>query len=117
MKAVITCGGTGGHITPALAIADIIKENAPRAQILFVGAEQGMERELVSAAGYDIRTLCVRGLSRKLTVRNIKALVEAGKAVREAREILRAFSPDIVIGTGARFNLYQCLEDLCRFWG
>ncbi len=108
MKAVITCGGTGGHITPALAIADIIKENDPRAEILFVGGERGMEGELVGRAGYDIRLLAVQGISRKLTPANFKALVQAGQAVKRAREILAAISPDIVIGTGG----YACYPTL-----
>ncbi len=108
MRVIITCGGTGGHITPALAIADIIKQNAPRAEILFVGGERGMERELVSAAGYDIRTLCVQGLSRRLTLSNFKALFQAGRAIKEARALLLDFRPDIVIGTGG----YACYPTL-----
>ncbi len=108
MKAVITCGGTGGHITPALAIADIIKENDPRAQILFVGGERGMEGELVGRAGYDIRLLDVQGISRKLTPANLKAVFRAGQATKQATDILRVFSPDIVIGTGG----YACYPTL-----
>lgn len=108
MKAVITCGGTGGHITPALAIADMIKENDPRAEILFVGGMRGMEGELVGGAGYTIRLLDVQGISRKLTLANFKALWGARQAVKEARRILSAFSPDIVIGTGG----YACYPTL-----
>jgi UDP-N-acetylglucosamine--N-acetylmuramyl-(pentapeptide) pyrophosphoryl-undecaprenol N-acetylglucosamine transferase len=108
MKAVITCGGTGGHITPALAIADIIKENDPRGKILFVGGTHGMEGELVSRAGYDIHLLAVQGLARKLTPTNLKVLFQAGRAAKRAREILAAFSPDIVIGTGG----YACYPTL-----
>lgn len=108
MKAVITCGGTGGHITPALAIADIIKENDPRGKILFVGGTHGMEGELVARAGYDIHLLAVQGLARKVTPTNLKVLFQAGRAVKRAREILAAFSPDIVIGTGG----YACYPTL-----
>ncbi len=108
MKAVITCGGTGGHITPALAIADIIKENDPRAGILFVGGTRGMEGELVARAGYDIHLLAVQGLVRKLTLTNLKALWGMEQAVKRAREILATFSPDIVIGTGG----YACYPTL-----
>ena len=108
MKAVITCGGTGGHITPALAIADIIKENDPRAKILFVGGVHGMERELVGRAGYEIRLLEVQGISRKLTLSNLKVLFRTGRALKDARSILREFSPDIVIGTGG----YACYPTL-----
>ena len=108
MKVVITCGGTGGHITPALAIADIIKENDPRAQILFVGGERGMEKELVGQAGYDIRLLAVQGISRKLTFENLKAIWRATRAVKHARELLSEFGADIVIGTGG----YACYPTL-----
>ena len=108
MKAIITCGGTGGHITPALAIADIIKENDPHARLLFIGGMRGMEGELVRQAGYDIRLLEVQGISRKLTPANLKALFQAGLAVRKAQEILKEFSPDIVIGTGG----YACYPTL-----
>ncbi len=105
---IIGCGGTGGHITPALAIANTIKENAYNARILFVGAKGGMEEELVSSAGYDIHLLSVRGLKRSLTPANIKTLYLAQKAVREAAELVRGFVPDIVIGTGG----YACYPAL-----
>ncbi len=108
MKAVITCGGTGGHITPALAIADIIRENDPRAKILFVGGTRGMEGELVTRAGYDIHLLAVQGFARKLTFSNFKVLWAARRAIKRARAILASFSPDIVIGTGG----YACYPTL-----
>ena len=108
MKAVITCGGTGGHITPALAIADVIKENDPRAQILFVGGMRGMEGKLVGGAGYDIRLLEVQGISRKLTLANFKSVFQASRATKQAEQLLLEFSPDIVIGTGG----YACYPTL-----
>ena len=100
MKVIITCGGTGGHITPALAIADIIRQTAPRAEILFVGAKGGMEEELVTAAGYPIRSLRVRGLVRRLTSENLGVLRDARLAAKEAEHLIGEFQPDIVIGTG-----------------
>ena len=108
MRVVVTCGGTGGHITPALAIADLIRERVPRAEILFIGADGGMENELVKNAGYEIRSLAVRGLSRSLTLRNLKTLQMAHAAIMRAKEILKVFAPDIVIGTGG----YACYPTL-----
>ena len=100
MRVILSCGGTGGHITPALAIAEVILENAPRAEILFVGALGGMEEEVVSAAGYPIKCLRVRGFARRFTLDNLRVLNEARLAVREAGKLLSDFQPDIVIGTG-----------------
>lgn len=108
MKVIFTCGGTGGHITPAVAIADTVRENDPHAEILFIGTLHGMENTLVPAAGYEIRGLDVSGLSRTLTPRNLTVLYKTHLAVREATKILRAFSPDVVIGTGG----YACYPTL-----
>ena len=113
MKAIITCGGTGGHITPALAIADIILENDPRAQLLFVGGERGMEGEVVSEAGYEIRLLCARGFSRKLSLSNVKAAYSMHRATKAAQRILLEFAPDIVIGTGG-YACYPALRAACE---
>lgn len=105
---IVTCGGTGGHITPALAIADTVRENIPKAEILFVGSEQGMENALVPNAGYPIRSLRVCGLSRSLSLKNLRAVTLALRAVREAEFLLREYVPDIVIGTGG----YACYPTL-----
>lgn len=114
MKVIVSCGGTGGHITPALAIADIIRQNAPRSEILFVGAVGGMEEQLVAAAGYPIRLLAVRGLLRRLTPENLKVLHEAYLAARAAEQLLKEFCPDIVIGTGG-YASYPTLLAATRF--
>ena len=108
MKLILTCGGTGGHITPALAIADTVRANDKSADILFVGSERGMEREMVERAGYPIRTLRVEGLIRRPTPANIKVLWHAATAVRTAAGILREFAPDAVVGTGG----YACYPTL-----
>ena len=108
MKMIVTCGGTGGHITPALAIADTVKENMPGAEILFVGSERGMENKLVRDAGYPIRALRVQGISRSLSLKNIRAAYLALRATGEADALLREFAPDIVIGTGG----YACYPTL-----
>ncbi len=108
MRAIITCGGTGGHITPALAIADIIRENEPASQLLFVGGTGGMEGEMVSHRGEEIRLLEVEGLARSLSLSNLRALYRAARARREAEALLREFRPEIVIGTGG----YACYPTL-----
>lgn len=108
MKLILSCGGTGGHITPALAIADIVRMNDPCAEIWFVGSEKGMEREMVTRAGYPIRVLRVEGLTRRLTPDNIKVLWHAATAVRTATQLLRDLVPDAVVGTGG----YACYPTL-----
>lgn len=108
MKMIVTCGGTGGHITPALAIADTVRQNMPNAEILFVGAVGGMENTLVPKAGYPIRALSVCGLRRSLSPKNVRALYLAMQATAHAKVILREYAPDIVIGTGG----YACYPTL-----
>ena len=104
----MTCGGTGGHITPAIAIADLLRQNAAPCEILFVGGESGMEQTLVTAAGYSIKTLDIQGLSRKNPLAVFKTASKTRRAVRAAGEVLDAFLPDIVIGTGG----YACYPAL-----
>ena len=108
MKVMITCGGTGGHITPAIAIADLLKSNVSGCEILFVGTEGGMENTLVKDAGYPIRTLSVVGLSRKNPMAAFRTVHLLRKAVKGAKAIIDAFTPDIVIGTGS----YACYPAL-----
>lgn len=100
----MTGGGTAGHINPALAIADTIKEKNPDAEILFVGAKGRMETTLVPAAGYPIKTVDVRGFQRRLSLknigRNVSAAVHAVTAGGACVRILKEFRPDIAIGTG-----------------
>lgn len=100
MKVILTCGGTGGHITPAIAIADTIRANCRGAEILFVGSKEGMENRIVPASGYRIHALRVAGLKRSLSFSNLKALYLAVGSVRAAKALLRDLRPDIVIGTG-----------------
>ena len=104
MRVLLTGGGTGGHINPALSIAAIIRRHVPDAKFLFVGAKGRMEETLVPAAGYPLRTVEVRGFQRKLTVknigRNIKAAVCAVTSDGACKRILREFRPDIAVGTG-----------------
>ena len=104
MKVLIACGGTGGHINPGLAIADIIKSKHPDTEFLFAGTPKGMESKLVPKAGYKLETIKVAGFQRKISLENIgrnaKAVAYLATSGRRAKEIIRNFGPDIAIGTG-----------------
>ena len=104
MNVIFTCGGTAGHINPAIAVANILKQRKPDCKILFIGAEGHMEEKLVPAAGYELVTLPGSGLSRKLNVAGIKKNIHAIKcvvnAVSKCRKIIRDFEADVVVGTG-----------------
>ncbi len=100
MKVIMTGGGTGGHIYPAIAIANKIQEEYNDAEILFVGTQKGLESEIVPSCGYDIKTITVSGFNRKELMKNIDTLKRVVKGLKEANDIIRDFKPDIVIGTG-----------------
>tara|TARA_B110000285_G_scaffold84373_1_gene96843 strand:+ start:2221 stop:3318 length:1098 start_codon:yes stop_codon:yes gene_type:complete len=99
-RAIISGGGTGGHIFPAIAIADEIKRRNPDAQILFVGAEGKMEMEKVPEAGYDIRGLQIVGFKRKLAFSNFTLPFKILKSLWNARKILKEFKPQVAVGVG-----------------
>ncbi len=99
-RIIVSGGGTGGHIFPALSIANALKRLMPDVEILFVGAEGKMEMEKVPEAGYQIVGLPVRGLQRKLTFENVKVLINLWKSLRKAKRILKDFKPDVVVGVG-----------------
>ena len=104
MNVILTCGGTGGHINPAIAVANILKERKPDAKILFIGAQGHMEEKLVPAAGFELVTLPGSGLSRKLNLAGIKKNINAIKcvlsAVGKCKKIIRDFDADVIVGTG-----------------
>jgi UDP-N-acetylglucosamine--N-acetylmuramyl-(pentapeptide) pyrophosphoryl-undecaprenol N-acetylglucosamine transferase len=100
MRYLISGGGTGGHIYPAIAIADRIRESEPTAEILFVGAANGLEMDLVPDAGYRIIPITVSYLRRKLSWHNVRSAFMLMKGLIESRQILKDFEPDWVIGTG-----------------
>lgn len=99
-KFIISGGGTGGHIYPAIAIADALKERYPDAEFLFVGASDRMEMEKVPKAGYKIEGLWIAGLQRKLTVTNLMFPFKLISSLIKSASIIRKFKPDCVIGTG-----------------
>lgn len=100
MRVLMTGGGTGGHVNPALAIASVIQNNDPQAEIAFVGTPSGIENKLVGAAGYKIYHVEVKGFRRKLSAENLRAMYLALTSPSKAKKIIREFRPDIVIGTG-----------------
>jgi UDP-N-acetylglucosamine--N-acetylmuramyl-(pentapeptide) pyrophosphoryl-undecaprenol N-acetylglucosamine transferase len=100
LKVIISGGGTGGHIFPALSIADKLMELNPETEILFVGAEGRMEMEKVPAAGYRIEGLPIAGLQRKLTLSNLALPFKVLKSISMAKKLIREFKPDIAIGVG-----------------
>ena len=100
MKVLFACGGSGGHITPALAMAEIIQKAFPDTSCAFVGNENGMERRIAHDAGYPFYPIEIEGLHRSITLRNVRTLLLAAKAPVRAAKILKDYSPDLVIGTG-----------------
>ena len=104
MKVLLAGGGTAGHINPALAIAGYIKEQQPDAQFLFIGNKNGMEQRLVSQAGYPIESVVISGFRRGFTPKdiaeNLRTVHRSFASRRRAKQIIRAFDPDICIGTG-----------------
>lgn len=100
MKVIISGGGTGGHIYPAIAIANELKTIDPATEILFVGAEGKMEMEKVPRAGYTIVGLPVVGIKRELTLANLAFPVKLGRSLLKARQIVRNFRPDVAVGVG-----------------
>ena len=100
MKVVMTGGGTGGHIYPAIAIADRIREERPDCGVVFVGTEKGLEKTLVPQWGYPIRFITATGLDRRRLHRNVKALADFAAGLREAKALMKELRPDMVIGTG-----------------
>ncbi len=100
LRVIISGGGTGGHIFPAVSIANAIKELCPDAKILFVGALGRMEMQRVPAAGYEIKGLPIQGFDRKNLLKNIKVLFKIWKSQRMAKKIIKEFQPQVAVGVG-----------------
>lgn len=110
MKALFACGGTGGHINPAIAVAKMLRAKQPGAEIRFAGAKHGMEARLVPAEGFPLETVDVEGFSRKLSGlgQNARAVKKVLRSLSWANGVLDAFAPDVVVGTGG----YACFPVL-----
>lgn len=100
IRVIISGGGTGGHIFPAISIANAIRQQYPDAVILFVGAENRMEMERVPAAGYDIVGLPIRGFNRSNLLSNVRTLIDLLRSLIKARKIVNQFKPQVAVGVG-----------------
>ena len=117
MRVIFTCGGTAGHVNPALALAGYMKEKDPETAVLFVGTPTGMERELAAKAGYDYAAVEVSSFQRKLNAAGIRHNLHTVRVLassgRQARAILRDFKPDLVVGTGG-YASFPCVRQAAR---
>lgn len=104
MRAMITGGGTGGHIYPALAIAEGIKNKYENAEIIYIGSDNGLEKDLATRAGYEFRGISVAGLTRPLSFATVKTVLKNMKGISQAKKLLNEYKPDLVVGTGG----YAC---------
>ena len=104
MNVIFTCGGTGGHINPAIAVANIWKERHPDSNILFIGAKDRMEEELVPKAGYELHTIAASGMSREKSftglMHNLRSVGDVIQSVGRCKKVIRSFNADVVVGTG-----------------
>ena len=104
MRVIFTCGGTGGHINPAIAVAKLLQSRQPDCEILFIGAVGGMEETLVRREGFRLETLKISNFQRRLTPaaigHNVKTAANIAGAMRRVKKILRKFQPDVIVGTG-----------------
>jgi len=100
MRVIVSAGGTGGHIYPALAIINKIKEEEQNSEFLYIGTTNRMEKDLIPSLGYKYEALEVTGFKRKLTLDNFKTVTNFLGAIKKAKKIIKEFNPDIVIGCG-----------------
>ncbi len=104
MNVIFSCGGTGGHINPAIAVANVLRQRHPQCNILFIGGEGGMETELVPKAGFELKVLPASGMDRRKNFKalkhNAKAMYYAISAVQKCKKIIKAFDADVIVGTG-----------------
>ena len=113
LRIIISGGGTGGHIFPAVSIANAIKAKHPDAKILFVGALGRMEMQRVPAAGYEIKGLPIKGFDRAHILKNFEVLYKLWKSLRMARQIIKDFKPQVAVGVGGYASgatLYSCAK-------
>lgn len=105
MRVVIAAARTGGHINPGIAIANKIKQEQKDSEILFIGTTEGLENDLIPRAGFKLKTLEAYGFNRKITIKNIFNIIKTFKSKKTAKEYLKQFMPDIVIGTGGYISI------------
>ena len=113
MRVLFTCGGTGGHINPAIAVAKLCRERIADCEILFVGAEDGMEKDLVPREGFALQMLKISNFQRKLTPagmwHNVATVFHMAGAMKKAKAIIKEFAPDVIVGTGG-YASYPALK-------
>ena len=109
MKVVVAAAGTGGHINHGIAIANKIMKEEKKKKIIFIGTKRGLETNLVPRAGYELKTIESYGISRELSLKNVKRLVKTFNSIGEAKKILKEFNPDLVIGTGGYICISVCM--------
>lgn len=100
MRVVVSGGGTGGHIYPALSLIKEIKQQDPSAEILYIGTKRGLESDIIPREGIPFETIDISGFKRKLSVENVKTIIRFFKGTTRAKKLLNSFKPDVVIGTG-----------------
>ena len=100
MKIIVSGGGTGGHIYPALALIEALKIKDPTTEFLYVGTEKGLESRIVPDNHIPFKTIKIQGFKRSLSMENVKTIQLFLKSVKDAKKMIKAFKPDIVIGTG-----------------
>ena len=100
MRVIIAAAGTAGHINPGIAIANKIKQEEKDSEIIFLGTTRGLENDLVPKAGYKLKTIEAYGLSKQISINNLKKMLKTVKGIGEAKKIVKEFKPDIVIGAG-----------------
>lgn len=100
MRVVVSAGGTGGHIYPAIAIINKIKQEEPNSEFLYIGSSDRMEKDLIPELGINYKEITVSGLKRKITLKNVSALYQFLRARSKCKKIIKEFDPDIVIGMG-----------------
>lgn len=100
MRIIMSGGGTGGHIYPAITIIKAIQKQVPSCEILFIGTKEGLEADIIPKEGFDFKTIDVRGFERRLSLKNIQTVIRTIGSIWQSRKIISEFKPDIVIGTG-----------------
>lgn len=100
MKVIVAAAGTGGHINPAISIANKIKQEEPHSKIVFFGTERGIENDLVPRAGYELQHIEAYGLKKEISINNVKNILKTINSTKKVKKFIQEFKPDLVIGTG-----------------